>query len=523
VIVGPVRTGRGRKKVKKALCWFALGALLVTGCTTEFVPGESSATQAAIGPATITTDKTSYNFGDYITVSFDGLNGNAQDWIAIAPMGSPLTTVSKWKYTGGATSGSLAFGWPQPGGMYVARAFDNNMYTLMGESDPFAVADLGDTSATVTVDQPSYAIDQDIVITWSGLPPTDLDWVSVKPVGAGNGIDSRWRYTGGTASGTLTFARGLALSSDTWTGGYYFVRLYVNDTYSHVAETAPFLIGSLVSTDADSYIAGQPIRVDWTHLPGNPGDWVAFAPAGSPNSTVTKWMFTGGAVDGSVTFATGLPSAGTYVARTFAPNTNWRSGESAPFTVSPGPVVTVTTDMSTYSTYQDIVVTWSNLLSNPNDWISLAPSGSSDQTVTRYIYTGGASSGTHTFSSGLSQAGTYVARAYQNNTYTKLGESATFDVVAPTVTVSTDMASYTAGQAITVSWSNLPGNANDWIAIAPMGSPNSTVTRWVYTGGVSTGMHTFATGVSTTGTYEARAFLNDGYTRLGTSAAFTVN
>src|SRR4029450_5983147 len=120
-----------------------------------------------------------------------------------------------------------------------------------------------------------------------------------------------------------------------------------------------------------------------------------------------------------------------------------------------------------------ITVTYSNLPGNAKDWIAIAPAGSDNTTYTDFVFTGGQINGTATFTA--PSAGTYVARAFSNNTFTLLAESASFTVLA--ATVSTDQANYATGATITVTYSNLPGNAKDWIAIAPAGSANTPYTE----------------------------------------------
>lgn len=389
-------------------------------------PAESERAQAAIGPATVTVNQQQYQYADPVVVTFDGLNGNNLDWIAIAPMGSDFTNVTRWKYTSGGTMGAVNLEGPVPGGLYVARAFDNNGYTLMGESDPFAVADVSDTMATLALDGADYAIDQPVTLTFTGLPPNQTDWISLLPVGSIPSRAALWKYTGGTANGSVTFTTGLALVSGTYYGGMYQGHLYLHDTYTEVAVTAPVLIGSLVTTNKPSYNAFEPVNVAWTHLPGGPDDWVAISPVGSDPDVVTQWLYTGGAIDGNITFTTGVAAAGQYIARTYAPNTYFVSGQSAPFDVVAGPVATVSTDLMTYTAGQSITVSWTNTPGNANDWIAIAPQGSPDSTVIRWVYTAGAASGMFTFE-GVS-AGSYVARAFLDNQYVKLGESAAFTV-----------------------------------------------------------------------------------------------
>ncbi|MFN0247151.1 MAG: hypothetical protein ACKV2T_09585 [Kofleriaceae bacterium] len=361
-------------------------------------------------------------------MSFAGLNGDPTDWISIAPTGSPLETVTRWRYTGGGAAGSITLEGPTTGGSYVARAFDANSYTLMGESDPFTVANPGDTPVTLSVDQPDYAITDDILVTFAGFPGNQLDWVAISPVGGPDDTTGEvaWLYTAGVQAGSLNFRWGVAPSGRP--GGYYEARAYLNDTYTRAGTSVQFLVGSLVTTDASSYSIFAPVTVNWTHLPGGPDDWVALAPAGSAPTVFTSWMYTGGAVDGSVVFSQGVASAGTYVARTFAPNSYVVSGESAPFTVTgTAPNITVTTDQGTYNLGQTITVSWTNLPGNNNDWISIAPAGSPDTSVIRWVYTGGQANGSYAFE-GISTPGNYVARAFLNDLYVRLGESSVFNV-----------------------------------------------------------------------------------------------
>lgn len=399
-----------------------------TGCAVDD-PSLSSTSAAAIGPATITTDAPSYHYGTKVLVSWAGMPGNANDWIALAPAGSPMTSVTKWAYIGGAASGSRTLEGLVPGGSYVARGFDNDTYTLVGESDPFDVADVSDTMATLVVDQTDYAVSQPITVTWTGLPGDAVDWVAISPEGRPDNIEATWKYTGGAVNGSYTFPLGLAIASTQgFPGGRnYVARLYLNDTYARVAETAPFLIGTPLTTNASTYPANSAITVSWTHLPGNVDDWIGLTPAGSAHDVVTKWVYTGGGVAGNVTFNAGLVTPGMYIARAYAPDTYFIAGETVPFEVTANPTATITTNATTYTVGQSVTVTWNNLPGNAQDWIALAPSGSPDSTTTRWVYTGGAASGSFTFE-GPPAVGTYVARAFLNDTYIRLGESATFTV-----------------------------------------------------------------------------------------------
>src|SRR4029079_11557359 len=113
----------------------------------------------------------------------------------------------------------------------------------------------------------------------------------------------------------------------------------------------------------------------------------------------------------------------------------------------------------------------------------------------------------------------YVVRSFPNNTYNLIAESAPFTVGAA-ATISTDQTSYAQGATITVTYSGLPGNADDWISIASAGSPNTTYLAYVFTGGLTSGTATFT--APGAGSYVVRSFPNNTYNLIAESAAFSV-
>jgi hypothetical protein len=316
-------------------------------------------------------------------------------------------------------------------------------------------------------------------------------------------------YTNGQTSGTATF---IAPS----TGGTYVVRAFLNDSQTLLAESTSFTIsGSTISTDKSSYAGGSTITVTYSGLPGNPHDWIALAPAGSPASTYVAWVYTGGLTRGTATFSA-PGSLGTYVVRAFLNDTTALLAESAPFSVSTSS--TISTDKSSYASGATITVTYAGLPGNAHDWIALAPASAPDTSYLAWVYTGGQTSGTTTFTAPNS-GGSYVVRAFLNDTFTRIAESTSFSV--SNNTLSTDKSSYASDATITVTYAGLPGNAHDWLALAPSGVPNTTWVAWVYTGGQISGTATF-TAPSSAGSYIVRAFLNDTLTLLAESASFTV-
>jgi hypothetical protein len=165
-----------------------------------------------------------------------------------------------------------------------------------------------------------------------------------------------------------------------------------------------------------------------------------------------------------------------------------------------------------------VTVTYAGLPGNPKDWIAIAPAGAPNTTYVLWVYTGGQINGTAAFTAPA--PGSYVARAFLNDGFTLLAESATFTVTTAAPAISTDSASYAPGATVTVTYSGLPGNQQDWIAIAPAGAANTTYVDWVYTNGQTSGTATFV--VSTSGLYVARSFTNNTFDLAAQSAVFTV-
>ena len=182
-----------------------------------------------------------------------------------------------------------------------------------------------------------------------------------------------------------------------------------------------------IRTNASSYTTVDTITVTWNGLPANATDWVGLAPAGSPATTVATWVYTGGTIGRSATFSAANLAPGSYVARAFVSDSYTILAESAPFTVAGATPAGISTNASTYARGQAIVVSWAGLSTSATNWIAYAPSGSPDTTVTRWVYTGGAATGSFAFEGPLA-AGTYVARSFSNDTYIKTGESAAFVV-----------------------------------------------------------------------------------------------
>ncbi len=454
----------------------------------------------------VSRDQATYTTNDAVIVSWDAMPGNQYDWVSIAVAGSPDDTLVLFDYTGSTIIGSRSFR-GLTAGTYVARVYTNNNYNKLAESASFTVT-TASSSGTVSTNNTAYTTTDTVVVTYGGLPGTPTDWVSIEPSGSPVGTVVQFSYTSGTPSGTLSFS-GLAVGS-------YVARTYGNNGFVMAAESAVFTVSAgtnpyTVTTNASNYSTGSPVTVTFAGGPGGPYDWISISASGSPQDNVVDWTYISGQASGSVIF-NGL-AAGSYVARLHLNNSYVIAQESAVFTVTVA--ASVTTDKTNYSTAESVVVTYGNMARTPTDYIAIFTSPG--DTYVTFQYTSGTPSGTLSFG-GLT-AGSYRAKAFFNNDPSSVkGTSAVFNVAAANVTVTTNASSYTTADPVIVSYSGMAGGVTDYIGIYT--APGGAFVTFQYTGGGASGQLSFS-GLAV-GTYEARAFFNNGSVVQGTSSTFNV-
>ncbi len=157
-----------------------------------------------------------------------------------------------------------------------------------------------------------------------------------------------------------------------------------------------------------------------------------------------------------------------------------------------------------------ITVNFSGFPGNTNDWLAIAPVGYKDDQSSYWYYTGGGSSGSLQFP-GLPE-GKYEVRGYFKNEYVvrcRYQFTVGWATDADKMKAETEKPSYAANEKINVNYLNFPGNANDWISIAPVGYKDDQSSYWYYTEGKKTGTMPFP-GLAE-GTYEVRSYINNAY------------
>lgn len=96
-----------------------------------------------------------------------------------------------------------------------------------------------------------------------------------------------------------------------------------------------------------------------------------------------------------------------------------------------------------------------------------------------------------------------------------------FSVTAGLAELATDKTEFAPGETITVRFSGMSGDDQDYVSTAPAGAPNATYATYAYTGGLRDGSVTLLA-PTTPGAYELRAFFREDESVLRASLPFTV-
>jgi len=181
--------------------------------------------------------------GATITASWAAIGvPSASDWIGIyvpgAPHGPNQPSLA-WRYTTGTASGSVPVTIPATlaPGTYELRLFSNNGYTRLAVSNSFTVTGC---TGSLSASPASAPAGGSVTGTWSGIcAPAGADWIGLYLPGAPNQPSLAWRYTTGTASGSVPFTIPATL-----TPGTYELRLFSNNGYTRLGTSGTFAVTS---------------------------------------------------------------------------------------------------------------------------------------------------------------------------------------------------------------------------------------------------------------------------------------
>jgi hypothetical protein len=414
--------------------------------------------------------------GSTLNISVANGPGNATDFVALAPAGSPDGTILDWRYLNGATvppaagstGGSAQFLAPAAVGDYEIRLFAHDSYSRVA-TNSFSVSDntaalrVNDTAPPTAV---SVVAGTYVTVDITGGPAQPADWVGLYAANAADSSPMLWKYLNGSttlpASGltnaTLTFA--VAVSA-----GSYEFRFFNADTLSRLAtsttlvvsaSSAALSVNGIAAPSSVTVAAGSQIVVSVSGGPANVGDWVGLYGAGQ--STLLDFRYLNDAAQlpaAGVTSATlhfGAPTAaGTYEFRFFS------EGGGMPLTSSGLVVVPVTAARITVNGIappssitaapgSTLALVITDGPANPTDWIALAVSGSPDSSSVAWQYLNGSIVPPTTGLAGAtlsfdlpSTAGTYELRLFAHNSLQRITTSGAILAGSEPATVSVNL------------------------------------------------------------------------------------
>lgn len=164
-----------------------------------------------------------------------------------------------------------------------------------------------------------------------------------------------------------------------------------------------------------------------------------------------------------------------------------------------------------FATTESIKVTFTSAPNDPKDWIAFYKRGQTPGAngiqSTKWAYTNG-TSGSVTLGSGA-PVGEYFLAFLSKDGYKEIANRIYF-YIGPQPTIASNKQAYNVGEAVSISYSNGPANAKDWIGIYKVGTipKNITSTDFEYISGAS-GTLNFT--LIPKGYYFASYFLNDDY------------
>ena len=269
-----------------------------------------------------------------------------------------------------------------------------------------------------------------------------------------------------------------------------------------------------VQTNKGVYSPEEEIVVSFSNMLGDSHDWIALYKADTSTQwvNVLQWEWTDGVIDGNFTFD-GL-AEGVYEARAFFEDSYTVEGRSI-FTVhEPIPEVNLSSNKAIYLNNEEVIINFQNMSGDSEDWIALYPKESSTawENVMDWKFTEGDKNGSFSFE-GL-EVGLYEARAFFENSFISeqnISFSVIDEIPIPTMILTTDKVNYFPSENISVSFENMLGDEEDWIAIYPKGASTvwENVIEWKFTEGLTEGNITFEN--LPIGEYEVRAFFENSF------------
>jgi Calx-beta domain-containing protein len=421
------------------------------------------------------------------------------------------------------------------------------------------VNDDASSGPTVTASPTMVSPGDVITATVTNGPGNQLDWVTIGLATSPDPGWVAWKYLNnsttppptGVTSTTVTFTAPA-------TPGTYHLRFFANNIYQKLATSGNVIVQTTptLTINSASVIEGNSSSTTATFT-------VTLSPTSTQTVTVAYATVNGTATAGSdyvaktgtLTFAPGVSTQPISVTvngdttaeptETFVVNLSGATNAVLGAAQGTGTIVnddgaagpTVTLSSTSVNPGDTITATLSGGPGNRLDWVTFGQVSATDSAYITWQYLNGSilPPGTGLTSATLqftapNAPGTYHIRWFADGGWTRIATSSTITVLgppAPTLTLSST--TVIRGGVFTLTVTNGPGNAMDWVTLGLVTSADINYYTWAYLNGT---MVVPAVGVtdatlqftapSTPGAYNLRFFLNGGWSKLATSATITV-
>jgi 5-hydroxyisourate hydrolase-like protein (transthyretin family) len=195
------------------------------------------------GGGSLSASPTSVAAGGSLTATWGSICApTTTDWIGLYLPGAPDSSYLANRYTTGTASGSVPFTIPATlaPGTYELRLFANNGYKRLAVSNTFTVAAGCTGGANLNASPTSVGAGGSVTATWSNVcTPTSRDWIGLYIPGAPDTSYLTFRYTTGTASGSVPLTIPATLAP-----GTYELRLFANNWYTRLGTSNTFVVTS---------------------------------------------------------------------------------------------------------------------------------------------------------------------------------------------------------------------------------------------------------------------------------------
>ncbi|WP_193213472.1 fibronectin type III domain-containing protein [Luteolibacter marinus] len=216
-------------------------------------------------------DRTSYDEGQTVDLSFSNAPGGANDWVGIYKEGTTpgAANASAWYYLNGTrtpggagtNSGLIPFSGLAKGYYFADYFLDDGYFGIAGRVR-FSV---GTEITQVSMSSPTVQPGADFTVNFTDGPGTPKDWMGIFKKGETPGIDvlTAYLYVDGNTQGSVTF------SLPDLPPGDYFVTLFINDSYTEVSNRFYFSVPGNEALHLDqSSFDGSAMLLAWRSRAG---------------------------------------------------------------------------------------------------------------------------------------------------------------------------------------------------------------------------------------------------------------